>query len=335
MSTITTTVGNCKDEIALRFVKCSNDNTNDDNDNNGGGAIIYKGPLFSLCAMTNQGGRPYMEDRISVLSSNGISIFSIFDGHVGDRVAHHMSTYFVPFLHKFIVDCIEGNCIYPPDKILDGVQMLVLEYDAMYHKNNPNEYSGSTMTTLIIIHPNTKYNPSNHEANIMFINVGDSITMWMGDDVVKFFTAPHEPGNEEELQRIKSVGSFVDHAGTPKLRVEGNLAVARSLGDYGFKEKFDWINYYKDGNPKHLLNAAVSALPDVNMINISTTGGVDNLFILTSDGVVEEGNHTVEDVRKKYQLHDGGDLKKPTLELVRESMKKSQDNISIIAIRLS
>ena len=66
-------------------------------------------------------------------------------------------------------------------------------------------------------------------------NVGDSRAIASIGGVAKALSVDHKPGDEKERARIEKAGGFVEFN-----RVNGNLALSRALGDFGFKTKDDF-----------------------------------------------------------------------------------------------
>lgn len=82
------------------------------------------------------------------------------------------------------------------------------------------ERSGST-AAVVMLSPQYVY----------FVNCGDSRTLLCRDGQVIFYTEDHKPVNPREKERIQNAGGSVTQH-----RVNGSLAMSRSLGDFDFKE---------------------------------------------------------------------------------------------------
>lgn len=82
-----------------------------------------------------------------------------------------------------------------------------------------NEQAGSTAVTILI-----------KDNKLYCANVGDSRAIASINGKVEELSLDHKPGNEIELKRITEAGGWVDCN-----RVNGNLALSRALGDFGFK----------------------------------------------------------------------------------------------------
>jgi protein phosphatase 2C family protein 2/3 len=61
--------------------------------------------------------------------------------------------------------------------------------------------------------------------------VGDSRAIASVNGNVDVLSLDHKPSNETEIERIRAAGGWVEFN-----RVNGNLALSRALGDFGFKK---------------------------------------------------------------------------------------------------
>lgn len=82
-----------------------------------------------------------------------------------------------------------------------------------------NEQAGSTAVVVVI-----------KNKDLYCANVGDSRAIASINGKVEELSLDHKPSNEIELKRIMAAGGWVDCN-----RVNGNLALSRALGDFGFK----------------------------------------------------------------------------------------------------
>lgn len=69
-------------------------------------------------------------------------------------------------------------------------------------------------------------------------NAGDSRTIMSVNGVAKALSFDHKPSLEGEKSRIMAAGGYVDAD-----RVNGNLALSRSIADFEFKSQ--WIFHQK------------------------------------------------------------------------------------------
>jgi len=129
-------------------------------------------------------------------------------------------------------------------------------------------------------------------------------------------TQDHKPDREDEVERIEKIGGRVEcgeHTGYIA-RVNGTLAVSRSIGDYNLKSEKNFVS----GEPEI---SEISLCPD------------DNFIIIASDGLwdvmdSEDAVHIVRD--NSNNPSDVGDI------LTRKAFKMgSGDNITALVIWLN
>ena len=97
--------------------------------------------------------------------------------------------------------------------------------------------------------------------HFVLANTGDSRAILSRNHTGLDITKDHKPHDEEELQRIERAGGRVTWEGIP--RVNGNLALSRSLGD-------------RSERP------AVVATPDLFVLDVSQQ---DEFIVMATDGL--------------------------------------------------
>lgn len=122
--------------------------------------------------------------------------------------------------------------------------------------NYQQEQSGCTATTAIVT-----------GNKICVANAGDSRTVLGVKGIAKPLSFDHKPQNEGERSRICAAGGFVEVG-----RVNGNLALSRAIGDFGFKKSVELP-------PEEQI---VTAYPDVMEHAITPD---DEFLILACDGI--------------------------------------------------
>ncbi|RPA81798.1 protein phosphatase 2C [Ascobolus immersus RN42] len=213
-----------------------------------------------------QGWRITMEDaHIAVLNLKGsppngaemnsnISLFGVFDGHGGDKVAEFTGKH----LHDIILQ-------QPSFKIGDYASalreaFLATDQEILKGRQLPmslqNEFSGCTATVVLIA-----------DKVLYCANAGDSRTVLSVDGTAKALSFDHKPSNEGEKARIVSAGGFVDYG-----RVNGNLALSRAIGDFEFKRQGELA-------PEQQI---VTALPDIITHELSNH---DEFVVMACDGI--------------------------------------------------
>ena len=206
--------------------------------------------------------------------------FSVFDGHgrYGEVVSLYCAENFMNiFLNR---KCLRKgknlSCeilTYAMKKTFAKFDNLLLQAVLRYSSSGIGRekkisfiFSGSTATIALIF---SKY--------IVVANAGDSRTILCSNGGVNFTTMDHNPGVEVEDKRIKAAGGNVyttpsKHKVILDPEAYANLAVSRTLGDYGFKKS----------PTLPVEDQIVSPIPDVSILQRDNS---DEFLLLASDGV--------------------------------------------------
>jgi len=172
-----------------------------------------------------QGWRVTMEDahtHVLPVGSSDLGFFGVFDGHGGDLAAKYASTNVLSHIQN-----AEGFSEYhqtkDPKKLAKAMMEGFINCDEAL-KDLPDvksgkDYSGSTGVAVIIT-----------EKDIIFANTGDSRSVLMSGERVKFATQDQKPSDAKETARVEAAGGMVKDN-----RVNGDLASARSFGDFRYK----------------------------------------------------------------------------------------------------
>ncbi|TMW56076.1 hypothetical protein Poli38472_008724 [Pythium oligandrum] len=175
-----------------------------------------------------------MEDTHYVSSCKRFS--AVFDGHGGAAVAQYLQQNLYSTLAPTLaqldqVEPEEGNHTTSRSALEDMLRQAVDRVDADVIARSEWKYQGSTAVGVLL-----------HGDAIFSFNVGDSrAVMSRGGQVVEL-TRDHKPNDPIELTRIQKLGGsvkwhgYVDAQGEPiepygAYRINGNLAVARAIGD--------------------------------------------------------------------------------------------------------
>nr|CCC90906.1 unnamed protein product [Trypanosoma congolense IL3000] len=252
--------------------------------------------LGAACVSVN-GFRVSMEDAHVVLVEDDMSILGIFDGHNGSAC----SKYIAENLPAKIKALNGRHTQEELTKVCVGLDRDFLQ--------NVGDASGTTGTFCIIT----------RDYKVTICNVGDSRTLIGRAGRLLFATEDHKPVCAEERERIEACGGCVVGG-----RVDGDLAVSRSFGDFSFKRKeaLDDYNQHK-----------VIAVPDVTT-HVCQQGDV---IILACDGVFE-GNFSNEQVLSfvNEQAVKCLDLAVVAARVCDEAIRRgSKDNISCLVVKLS
>lgn len=202
-----------------------------------------------------QGWRISMEDaHVHVLNIPGdpdTMFFAVFDGHGGASVAKYAANN----LHRVIINRPE----YQEGSFSDAIKNGFLECDENIKLEEAlrEEMSGATAITLLL----------RNKKDVFVGNIGDSRCVASINGNAEPLSVDHKPTDSSERTRIENAGCFVEFS-----RVNGNLALSRAFGDFGFKSRSDL-------KPEQ---QAVCAFPDVVERQIDDSW---DFFILACDGI--------------------------------------------------
>lgn len=246
---------------------------------------------YGLCSM--QGWRKSMEDAHRVEVSlpgdwKKWSFFAIFDGHGGKEVSTYcadnlLSTIMKMEPFKSSNENCTSNCSFV--EVQENFNQAFLHLDCKIRRlgiTRQNLRVGSTVVSIFI-----------SPTHFYIANLGDSRLVISSNGKVRFITVDHKPDSECEKQRIERSGGHVFPMHSP--RINGQLAVSRSIGDYAFKQ--NWT--------KGPFEQMVSSEPTVNVLDRRVD---DEFLVLACDGIwdVLEPKQLCDYIR--YMLHIINDL---------------------------
>lgn len=235
---------------------------------------------WALAAM--QGWRYFMEDEHiyfeTKVSGENVFVFGVFDGHGGYNVAYWTAHGLQAYLEKdenFLAKRYE-EAIHSVTKLMD-VDVLKCENDL----GQDASWDQGTTFNINIITP----------THIICGNIGDSRSVMFVNGEVKEMSHDHKPNDLEDRERIDAAGGFVSDN-----RVDGQLAVSRSIGDYKYKGR------------KGLEWNAQKVVPVPGVVVHPRTGNEDFL-ICACDGLWEVHSsekvcEMVNEYRKEFTGHD-------------------------------
>ncbi|GMH83669.1 hypothetical protein TrVE_jg11397 [Triparma verrucosa] len=294
-----------------------------------------------------RGHRPYMEDEFIV--SPGSRFCGVFDGHGGSKV----SQYLRDNLYSKFSSKLSRQQSLP--EVVDAIKDSFKEVDDEVQAVKKWSYQGST-AVVCYMHSDEKTG----ETTIVSANVGDSRAVLSRQGKAKDLTVDHKPNDKREKSRIKKLGGKVswfgyrDNKGKPipgsgVYRINGNLAVARAIGDrtetpfvsseveildYKVEEGDEFIILASDGVwdvmtseetvdfVHQMLRGSVGALPSGD--------GTRKAVLKMSDWAMKEGDDS-DIIQKAVSMRK----KKMAKFLVEESMRRgSSDNICAIVLWL-
>uniref|UniRef100_A0A3Q2W8C2 Protein phosphatase 1L n=4 Tax=Haplochromini TaxID=319058 RepID=A0A3Q2W8C2_HAPBU len=205
-----------------------------------------------------QGRRDHMEDRFEVLTDivnkSHPSIFGVFDGHGGEAAAEFAKTHLPEALRQQLLTYErekEISLSYP--SILEQ-QILTLDREILEKLSAAYNEAGTTCLVALL-----------SDKELTVANVGDSRGVLCDKDGNAIpLSHDHKPYQLKERKRIKKAGGFISFNGS--WRVQGILAMSRSLGDYPLKN----------------LNVVI---PDPDVMSFDLNKLQPEFMILASDGL--------------------------------------------------
>lgn len=290
------------------------------------------GPGVQWAVSSMQGWRPTMEDSHCVHVSSGQrgntgcefpeglpggnekSFFGVFDGHGGNTCADYLSKTML----RCITDSYQTDAKSPygcniKDQITGAlIEGHYLADDQLLHavkttKLQPKDTSGSTAISALVT-----------TDAIYISNCGDSraVLARRGDKTVTWASKDHKPSNKEETSRILKAGGYVRGG-----RVDGDLAVSRSLGDFDLKQNTNL--------PR--CSQKVSAEPDVKQF---ARDNADDFIVLACDGIWDVIDSEPCVVWIRNALKTQGDLGKVCEALIAYCCVElsSRDNMTVMIV---
>ncbi|OIT03009.1 PREDICTED: probable protein phosphatase 2C 25 [Nicotiana attenuata] len=244
--------------------------------------------------------RGEMEDRYSAIvdeSKDGSkqAFFGVFDGHGGAKAAEFAAK-------KLGRNIINEVALRSEDGLEEAVKEGYLTTDTDFLKLNTN--GGSCCVTALI-----------QNGQLIVSNAGDCRAVMSRGGVAEALTVDHRPSRQDEMERIQSLGGYVDCC-RGVWRIQGSLAVSRGIGDSHLKR---WV----------------IAEPETKILNLEPEC---EFLILASDGLWEKASNQ-EAVELIRPLCIGVDNLQPLSackNLVDLAViRGSSDDISAMVIQLS
>ncbi|THH01581.1 hypothetical protein EW026_g1168 [Hermanssonia centrifuga] len=183
--------------------------------------------------------------------SQSNTFFAVYDGHGGASVAKFAGER----VHRRLVE----DGAYKERRFPEALKNAFLGSDAEM-KNSPSfmrDPAGCTAVAALV----TK------DGRIFVANAGDSRSVISVKGEVKALSNDHKPQNELERTRIVNAGGFIEFG-----RVNGNLALARALGDFDYK-KNNFIG------PEEQI---ITANPEISEHQITEE---DEFLVIACDGI--------------------------------------------------
>ena len=236
-----------------------------------------------------------------------VAFFGVYDGHGGEKAAIFTGEH----LHKII----RATSLYNGKDYVNALKQGFLDCDQAILKDiyMRDDDSGCAATTVLVT-----------PDRIYCGNAGDSRTIMSVNGVAKALSFDHKPSLEGEKSRIMAAGGYVDAD-----RVNGNLALSRSIADFEFKKSVDLP-------PEEQV---VTCYPDVitHTINLDE----DEFVVLACDGIWDcmHPQQVIDFIRKA--IREEKDLEKICEEIMDLCCSPTSDgsgigcdNMSIIIVAL-
>jgi protein phosphatase 1L len=249
-----------------------------------------------------QGRRGTMEDEHIAVAFNlniqgknyPVRLFGVFDGHGGKEASQYMRDHLQAKLQATLT---RMNMHGLSDKgIWDALKMTFVELNDDLMKTTSIE-AGTTATVAMIL-----------DGNLWTANVGDSRTVLDNQGEAEQLSHDAKPDDERYKRGIEHRGGFVRNK-----RVNGNLAVARAIGD-------------------RRLNGSVSARPKITKKPMSTIKPNSHL-ILCCDGVYDVA--TTKQIVKGVHDRRGFSPERIAKDIIYSAYESgSTDNLSAVVVKL-
>ncbi len=174
-----------------------------------------------------QGPRETMEDEdfagiiLPQINGNPIkaSVFGIYDGHGGANASAFVKENLPQYLTKALEKHNQNGLM--DEGIWDALKECFIQLGADYS----HDIDGTTATIVMILND-----------NIWVANVGDSRTILVLDDETIQLSEDGNPEIDRYKKKIEKLGGYIEEV-NGVARVNGNLAVARAIGDKLVKGK--------------------------------------------------------------------------------------------------
>ena len=235
-------------------------------------------------------------------------LFELFDGHGGNNVSIYLQKNFSYIYKQFLHD--------NQYNIAKSLNEAFLYADEEIKKLPNIETKGATGTIVHIIWER------NNKLMIYTANVGDSRVSLISNNKIIRLSQDHRAVNEEERKRVIAEGGIIINN-----RVNGELMLTRSFGDFEFKN-----NYKKNKNDENgYYRKGVICVPSISKIEVDLNIGNQYLF-LASDGIWDVISE--KELQQLIKVNNETEHL-PAIIIENANIKKAWDNMSIFAIKLT
>lgn len=265
---------------------------------------------FALSSM--QGWRVTMEDAHShvlpLREHENLSFFGVFDGHGGDLAAKFAAKHVLTYIRNSdAFDDLQDSI--DPDILARAMMEGFIDCDDDLREipacKTGEDFSGSTGVAAFVT-----------PENIIIANTGDSRVCLCKSDKVVFGSLDHKPGDDRERARVERAGGVIADG-----RVNGDLASARSFGDFRYKD---------EALPPQKMQ--ITVMPDVTILSRSPE---DQFLLLACDGIWDVMSNLEATRYVLSALRMGCSQAQACEMLLDECLRKSSgDNMSVLLVSL-
>lgn len=265
---------------------------------------------FALSSM--QGWRVTMEDAHShvlpMREHEELSFFGVFDGHGGDLAAKFAAKHVLTYIRNSeAFDDLKDTT--DPDILARAMMEGFIDCDDDLREipacKTGEDFSGSTGVAAFVT-----------PEHIIIANTGDSRVCLCKADKVVFGSLDHKPGDDRERARVERAGGVIADG-----RVNGDLASARSFGDFRYKD---------EALPPQ--KQQITVMPDVTILSRSPE---DQFLLLACDGIWDVMSNLEATRYVLSALRMGCSQSQACEMLLDECLRKSSgDNMSVLLVSL-
>ena len=239
-------------------------------------------------------------------------LLQIFDGHGGGNVSSYLQKNFSKMYQQYLNET--------QNNIGKSLSLSFTQIDEDIKKQPQIENQGSTGTIIHIIRD------KNNRLFVYNGNVGDSRASLISSKKIIRLSKDHRTTDKEERKRIIAEGGMILNN-----RVNGELMLTRSFGDFGFKHKGNNNTPKKNDDELSRFRKGVICEPFVTQIEIDQS--INNQFLfLASDGVWDVISE--EDLQQLIKVNN--DTQYLSSIIIEKALfKNAWDNLSIFVVKLT
>ena len=149
---------------------------------------------------------------------NNYELFGVFDGHNTDYYSKETARQLIEILgQEFQEEVSKEQIVFALNNAFISLDLIL---------SNGPKYGGTTATMVIITN-----------TDIICAQLGDSLALYFDKEgSLLYKTNDHNTSNETEIDRINQSGGLIIKDRDGELRINGELALTRSLGDKTYKQ---------------------------------------------------------------------------------------------------